>query len=111
MSCIRDALAIETTTSAGSSDTDMKPFAVMPWTRSSRRVETIVTPVANVPNASRKRRCSVSGAAIVVTGGLRERVAGKPHQRAAEARQRVAASEHHVHRGGVRVAPQVLHRR
>ena len=48
--------AIETTTSAGSSDTDMKPLAVIPWTSSSTRVETIVTPVANVPSASRKRR-------------------------------------------------------
>jgi hypothetical protein len=44
------------TTSAGSSDTDMKPLAVMPCTCSPDRVLTIVTPVAKVPSASRKRR-------------------------------------------------------
>ena len=40
----------------------------------------------------------------------REDVAREPHQRASEAGQRVAATEHHVHRRRVRVAPQLLHR-
>ena len=45
--------SIETSTSGGSSDTDMKALAVMPWTCSPLSVVTTVTPVANIPSVRR----------------------------------------------------------
>ncbi len=41
-------------TSGGSSETDMKALAVMPWTCSPWRVVMIVTPVANRPSVRRR---------------------------------------------------------
>ena len=53
------ALAMQTRINGGSSDTEVKEFAVKP-TRSAAtlRVVMIVTPVANQPSASRKARWS-----------------------------------------------------
>jgi hypothetical protein len=48
----------EISTSGGSSETDMKAFAVMPCTSSRSRVVMIVTPVANIPSV---RRSAIRG--------------------------------------------------
>jgi len=50
--------AIDATISGGSSETDMKPLAVMPKTSSSTAVVITVTPVANRPMALRNARWS-----------------------------------------------------
>ena len=44
----------EISTSGGSSDTDMKAFAVMPWIWSPAAVVITVTPVANMPSVWRR---------------------------------------------------------
>ena len=47
-------LSTETIMSRGSSDTDTTPFAVMPWSQPSTLVVITVTPVAKLPQMSRK---------------------------------------------------------
>jgi hypothetical protein len=47
-----------TSTSSGSSETDVKELAVMPWPKPPARAVSTVIPVANMPTASRYWRLS-----------------------------------------------------
>ena len=57
--CICARWSTETSTSGGSSDTDVNALAVIAWTSPSRSVVTTVTPVEKRPSAERKRRGSI----------------------------------------------------
>jgi len=55
-------------TKGGVSDTEVKEFAVIPWSLPSRsRVVMIVTPVANAPNALRSSRELNPSAVVLCT--------------------------------------------
>src|SRR3990167_8208537 len=54
LSCMRAVCAMDTMTSGGSSEPDMKAVAVMAWASSPTLVVITTTPAANRPIASRK---------------------------------------------------------
>lgn len=61
VSQLADALAMQANTSGGSSDTDVKEFAVKPrGVPSSARVATTVTPVTKLPSAQRNSSGSIA---------------------------------------------------
>src|SRR5258707_547969 len=57
--CIRARRSTQTMISSGSSESEVKAFAVMPWMSSSTRVVTTVTPVAKSPARRRYSRGSI----------------------------------------------------
>src|SRR6266550_3741173 len=59
ISCVSAVLSTQTSTSIGSSDSDVTAFAVMPCSSPRRRVVMSVTPVAKRPIARRKSSCAV----------------------------------------------------
>ena len=76
-SCSRDACSTQTSSSTGSSDTEVTLFAVIAWSSpSGPRAVTSVTPVGNSAIASRKARCRIRSACCLAVSIFSDTTAG-----------------------------------